>query len=214
MKIFIDSMPELDGKMNVESYRKMPWSGFYEMIRSSLRDAQSVIKNSNAQTSVTAVAADAMITAILGQNVEAEQLATQALTTAVGNTEAIKALLFLRYREGKDSDVMDLASEKAKDPKESFGLSIVIGKAYYRLGKYAQAAKIFSDAVGKSPDRSDAWALLGEAQLAQGNEKEALAAFSTGLQKNQFNQRAIRGLSRLKKNEHLANPLYKGLLPI
>lgn len=212
-RIFIDSLPEIDGQVNLQSYRKLSRLNFFDRARSLLRETETILRNSNTAVSPVVLSADALLTALVGQYTDAEQILSQALAMAPGSPEPVKVLAYVRFREGKDAEVLDLISSRVKEAQDSYAFNLLMGKALARQGKFQLAARHFQQMANKSPDRSDGWALLGEATLASGNDKDATKYFQTALEKNPANLRAMRGLARLGKLDHLARPYYKAQLP-
>jgi predicted Zn-dependent protease len=67
-------------------------------------------------------------------------------------------------------------------PRDSALLRYSLGNEYLKAGDPARAAACFRDALGKDPNYSAAWKLLGKALADAGRPAEALAAYRRGIE--------------------------------
>jgi tetratricopeptide (TPR) repeat protein len=73
----------------------------------------------------------------------------------------------------------------------------VAGHYLLRVGKTADAVKLFEANVALYPDDANAYDSLGEGQMAAGLKAEAIASYKKSLQMNPANTNAVRMLEKL-----------------
>lgn len=76
-----------------------------------------------------------------------------------------------------DDPVAELEEMLADDPDDAL-TAFLLGGAYTKAGRPADAARVFRQAVTNRPDYSAAWAGLGQALDATGDADAAFAAWT------------------------------------
>lgn len=66
------------------------------------------------------------------------------------------------------------------DPENELG-HFSLGRAYLEAGQYAEALACFQKTISLNPNLARAYHLLGQTQLQQGNEEQAIATLTQGL---------------------------------
>lgn len=94
-------------------------------------------------------------------------------------------LVNLLARSGKnDNQVLAELLELASEPNNDLPAKKKIGHMLLRYGSAAQSASVFRDVLRAAPRDGEAYAGLGEAELALGNYRDAQTAFRRALRAN------------------------------
>lgn len=205
---FLESLPELDSNDRVVNYRLFSITDIYGIARSQLHDALAP----NAKPNALYLAVDGLLSTIQNKFAEADGTLEQALNSFAANSDLLKALAYLRWKEGKFSDVVDLLKEMGGG-HVSYAVNLLLGRANQKLGNFSEAEKYFSNAATTAPDASVPLSYWGEVLLATKQNTEAIKKFQKALEKNHFDSRAVQNLYKLGNESILAKEIYSGLSP-
>ena len=120
-------------------------------------------------------------------NIPAKLAAAQAVAStpddryAVGELQ-LKAAMAANDTAGMSAAADAMASSGFADPAMSAKLYRGLGGSFYNAKQYPQAAAAFQKAIGIDPRDYEAYDLLGEANLAQGQKAEAAGDFQHAIQ--------------------------------
>jgi tetratricopeptide (TPR) repeat protein len=180
--------------MRISNFRKLANSEFYDFAHTQIVDLNSPGQNVT-KPSPLIMAADALILSMQLKTSEAGKILDGALSAAPGDVNVLKALGYLRWKDGRLNEVVD----GLKDIKErgSFALNFMLGKAYFKLRKRELAEKYYRALIENFPSRSEGHSLLGELLLEQPDKaEEAKAEFQLALKKDPLDLVAWRGLQK------------------
>jgi tetratricopeptide (TPR) repeat protein len=211
---FLRMMTDLDPLERVPNYRIAKSDKLYTKVLELIRNNQSVTKNSNTSLDPLIMAVDGMLTALKNEYLEADKTLDHALRLAPGDPDVILVKTYLKYREEKFEDVVDLLKDKTKEVKDNFPFLKILGLAYIRLDKLSLAEQVLVNASKVSPEQSEIYSLLGDVVSRGANPLEATKYYKTALSKNMYDGRAVSGLIRLGNRELLQREIYKELLPL
>lgn len=209
-RAFIESMPELDPPQDVPKFRQMSDFDFYRYARAQIGDLNTPGPIVGNKPSPLIMAADAVISAVQSQTGDANKIVTDALKAAPGDLYALKAMGYVLWKEGKFNELTELFNDPTKD-RNSYSVNLLLGKAFLKLGRRAQAESHIASLTVTNPLRSDGWALLGDLQLSAGKAAEARKSFSQALSHDPFDLLALKGLDRLKEREVISPAVAKNL---
>jgi len=193
-RTFLDAAPELDPPMRISNFRKLTNSEFYDFAHTQIVDLNTPGQNVS-KPSPLIMASDALILSMQLKTSEAGKILDGALSAAPGDVNVLKALGYLRWKDGRHNEVVD----GLRDIKErgSYALNLMLGKAYFKLRKKDQAEKYYRVLIESFPSRSEGHSLLGELLLEQPDKaEEAKAEFQQALKKDPLDLVAWRGLQR------------------
>ncbi len=207
---FVDLMPELDS-FHLENFRKMSSVQLIDRVRIEMRALNSGGALTRALPAT--MAADALLSANQNKLTEADKILEAALMTSPGNIDLLKARAYLRWKEAKYDEIVELLKDLPREQRGSFGYNLLLGMAYSKLGKYPSAIRSFQVLTDIDPERSEAWSLYGEAQVHLKQNIEAKQNFQRALSKNPTDIRALQGLYNLGEEKLIENPSFAKLLP-
>jgi len=212
-KIFLEIAPDVDANDTMVNYRLLSYPDIYGYSRSIMHQAGSINLGTAAQATSVYMAVDAVLSTIQNKYNEAERILEDALSRSPGNIDALKAMAYVRWKEGKFSELLDLLKDAYKDNQNSYAILLLIGRAYQKVGNYRQAEKFFKQAASVAPDFYKSWSLWGDILMHLGSEEDALKKYKTALEKNPFDLHAIQGSIQLGVNTILNDERFKELLP-
>jgi tetratricopeptide (TPR) repeat protein len=208
-RTFLDSAADLDPPTRISNFRKLSDSEFYDFAHAQIVDLNTPGQNVS-KPSPMIMASDALIASMQLKTSEAGKILDGALSAAPGEPHVLKAMGYLRWKDGRVNDVVD-GLKDLKD-RNSFALNLMLGKAYFKLRKREQAEKHYRALVENYPNRSEGHALLGELLLElDGNEEEAKAEFQQALKRDQLDLTAWRGLQKIGAQIVLSPEIQKNL---
>ncbi len=156
------------------------------------------------------MAADAIVSVMLSRTNEAGKMIEAALSAAPGDPNVLKALGYLRWKEGKLDEVVEVLKDLRE--RNSFAIHLMLGKTYMKQRKYDLAEKQFRALVEAFPGRSEGHALLGEFLLERGEKiDEAKNELQMALRKDQLDLTAWRGVLRANPSAPIPADLNKNL---
>ena len=137
---FVDSLPELDPPSRVPNYRKMSDFDFYRYARTQIADLNMPGSAVGNKPSATIMAADAIISAIMSQNGDANKIVTDAVKAAPGDNYALKAMGYVFWKDGKFAEIVDLFKDSSRD-RSSFAVNLLLAKANLKMGRKAHTSR-------------------------------------------------------------------------
>ncbi len=193
-RAFLDSALELDPPSRINNFRKLANSDFFIFAHNQIVElntpGQAVTK-----PSPIVMAADAIISSMQLKTSEAGKILDTALSAAPGDPNVLKALAYLRWKEGRLNELVE-ALKDLRD-RNSFAVNLMLGKAYSKLRKRQLAEKHYRSLVDGFPNRSEGHSLLGDLLLDDpAKAEEAKAEFQLALKKDPLDLTAWRGLQR------------------
>lgn len=209
---FIDLVPDLESPSRIVNYRKMAAFEIYNLARREIRELNMPGGVVGPRPSPLIMAADAMLSSLQSRTGEAGKILEGALSNAPGDPNILKAVAYVRWRDGRYDDVIDLLGELNKE-KNSFAVNFLLAKAYLKTGKIALAEKHFVTLTTIASSRSEGWSGQGEIQLLQNNSELAKRHFSTALNRESRDLVALKGLERLGEDPQNIVRGFENLLP-
>jgi tetratricopeptide (TPR) repeat protein len=210
-RAFIDLAPELDPPTRVLNIRKMGNHDFYTFAHSQIVE----INNQNmGKPSAVVMAADAVISCILGRIDEAKPILDTALsnTGGAGDVNLAKASGYRHWKSGELDAVADALSTAKERDRASFAINLMLGKVSAKLRKKDAASGYFHQLMTVFPNRSDGYSLSGDLMADQpAGADEAKADFQQALAKDPLDLVALRGLMKLNSPPALTGELKKNL---
>jgi tetratricopeptide (TPR) repeat protein len=193
-RAFLDSAPDLDPPTRIQNFRKLANSDFYDFAHNQIVElntpGQAVTK-----PSALIMAADAIISGLQLKTSEAGKILETALSAAPGDANVLKALGYLRWKEGRLNELVDALKDLRE--RNSFAVNFMLGKAYAKLRKRDLAEQHYRALVVAHPNRSEGHSLLGELLLEDpARIEDAKAEFQLALKKDPLDLVAWRGLQR------------------
>jgi tetratricopeptide (TPR) repeat protein len=192
-RAFIDLAPELDPPSRVQNFRKLGNGDFYAFAHGQIVD----LNNQNTgKPSPIVMAADGVISCIVGRTDDAGPILQAALGAVPGDVNVEKAIGFRHWKLGELNNVVE-ALKDLRDRGSSFAENLMLGKSFSKLNRRDLAEKSFHSLIENYPDRSEGYSLLGEL-LAEQPERaeEAKAQFQAALKRDPLDLVALRGLLR------------------
>ena len=191
---FLDAAPDLDPPTRINNFRKLANSDFYNFAHNQIVELNTP-GQSLTKPSPLIMAADAIISGMQLKTSEAGKILEGALSAAPGDVNVLKALGYLRWKDGRLNELVD-ALKDLRD-RNSFAVNFMLGKAYAKLRKRDFAEKHYRALVESYPNRSEGHSLLGELLLEDpAKAEEAKAEFQLALKKDPLDLVAWRGLQR------------------
>ncbi|MGZ3740303.1 MAG: tetratricopeptide repeat protein, partial [Bdellovibrionota bacterium] len=208
-RAFVDLAPELDPFSRMTNFRELGNGDFYAFAHSQIVDLNTPSQNMN-KPSALIMAADAIVSCLLGRNSDAGKILEGALTSAPGDVNVLKALGYLRWKDGQMNELVDVLKD-LRD-RNSFALNFMLGKAYSKLRRRDLAEKYFRNLVDTFPARSEGLSLLGDLMIDQPDKAdEAKTEFQLALKKDPLDLVAWRGLQKLNAAPPLSSDLLKNI---
>jgi tetratricopeptide (TPR) repeat protein len=211
-RMFIELAPELEGPSRVVNFRKMSNFDLYNLARKEIRDLNTPGGVVGAKPSPLVMAVDALLSSIQSRTNEATKILEVALTHAPGDTNILKAVAYVRWKDGRYDDVIDLLRDLTKE-KNSFSANLLLGKSYAKTGKKSLAEKHFLALSSLPLAKGEGWSSIGELQLSQGSKIEAKKSFQSALSRDPKDLVALKGLSRLGEETSLDSEEIESNLP-
>jgi tetratricopeptide (TPR) repeat protein len=198
MKAFIDLLPAIDGSNEVRNFRMAGTDDFYTFIRDQIREhnVRKATDGDRFRPDPYTMAADAILSGLQSRYGEAVKILETALSSLPGDPQLLKAMAYLRFREGRYAEAIEAVKDIPKD-RQGFSVPLIIGKSQEKLGQLAQAEVTFSAITTSLPWPGLGSSLLGDVQLAQGKKAEARRSFDRALQISNYDLRAWRGIDKL-----------------
>lgn len=206
---FLEPMADIDGG-NMIQYRLLPLKGIFSKARKGMRDA-NVGANASAKPAPLYLAIDAILSLAENKYNEAERILDDGLGVFPSHIDLLKAMAYVNWKQSKFTEILDLL--KGKEGMRSYAIQILLGRAYLKLGNYAQAEKSFATAVQVSAEMSDAWASWGDALVGLKMNQDALKKYEMALQKDPFNLHAVQGYFRSGREDVLEHERYHSMIP-
>lgn len=206
---FIDSAPDLDPPTRVINFRKLSSAEFYSFAHEQIADLNTPGPTLT-KPSPLVMAADAVVSAIQSRTDEAGKMIESALSAAPGDGNVLKALGYLRWKQAKLDEVVEVLKDLRE--RNSFAIHLMLGKTYVKQRKLDLAAKHFRALVEIFPNRSESHALLGEFLLEHGEKgEEAKNELQLAVKKDPLDLIAWRGLVRAGSSMALSTDLQRNL---
>ena len=212
-RAFVELLPEFDPGMT-KDMRVIGDEAFYEYVWKEAQSLLALNTSQNTRLAPEIVAAIGILTAMQNRTDEASKLLDNALNVSPGNPALLKGLAYVRWRQDRFRDILDLLQSLPPEAQTNFSIIYLLARVNAKLGNDAKAAEYFSQVVKRLPGRADGWSGYGTALLALGKKSEASKAFETALKLDRFDAAALRGFEQLGDWIFLENPEYKELLPI
>jgi tetratricopeptide (TPR) repeat protein len=207
-RAFLDMAPELDPPSRVLNFRKLGNNDFYSFAHAQIVDL-STPNQTMTKPSPLIMAADAIISCILGRTSDAGKILEGALTSAPGDVNVLKALGYLRWKDGQVNEVVDAL--KDLHDRGSYAVNLMLGKSYAKLRKRDLAERHFR-ALQEFPGRSDGHSLFGDLLADQPDKAaEAKAELQAALKIDPLDLLAWRDLRRLHATPPLSPEMLKNL---
>lgn len=209
---FIELAPELESPSRVVNFRKMSSFELYNAARREIRELNVPGGVVGPKPSPLVMAVDAILSSIQSRTSEASKILEGAISHAPGDTNILKAVAYVRWKDGRYDDVIDLLRDLTKE-KSSFAANLLLGKSYLKTGKRALAEKHFMALASLQITRGEGWGSLGELQLLQNNKADAKRHFESALTKDPRDLTALKGLNRLGDDRVLNDEEFASSLP-
>ncbi len=213
LRAFVELLPEFNVG-NAKDMRKINDDAFYEYIWKEAQSLHALNTSENTRLPPEVVAAIGILTAIQNRTSEAGKLLDNALNVSPGNPALLKALAYVRWRQDRFREILDLLQSLPPEAQTNFSIVYLLAQVNLKLGDNKKALEYFSQVVKRLPDRADGWSGYGASLLALGKKSEATKAFEAALKIDPFDGTALRGFEQLGDWAFLENPDYKELLPI
>lgn len=195
-RAFLEALPELDPPTRIFNFRKMSDFEFYNFARSQIRDLNIPLGAAGTRPSPLVMAVDAILSCLQSRTGEAGKILELALSAAPGDQNLLKAVGYHRWKEGRHQEIIDLLKDVPLD-RHSFAISLLMGKAYAKIGRRDMAEKYYENLTISNPMRSEGWSLLGDVQIRQGRTELARKNLENALSRDPLDIIALRGLDRL-----------------
>lgn len=210
---YLHRVYDLESPENLPNYRIAKSSKIWDRFLDAIRSSQSVTKNANAKPDPVLLSVEALLLIGKGDRVEAAKTLDQALRLAPGDGDVLVALSYLKYKEQKFEEVVDLLKDNLREGAEYFPFLKLAGFSYIKLDKYSLAEKTLLQATRAYPSSPEVLAALGDVLKKNGDKVTSEEMFRSALTKNPRDSKAFLGIIGQGKLEILSNPPYKDLLP-
>lgn len=212
-RLFLESMPELDGNINVINYRALGLGDYVAYARAQIREYNSASNAANVRPSPVIMGVDGMLSAMQGKLNEAEQIVQAAMGMSTGNPDLTKAFAYIRYKSGRVDEVQEMVADLASKQKSSFAVNLLLSKTAIKAGKSDAAERYLNYLASLAPERSDVWSSLGDLQRKRKAKDEAKKNYLTALSKNETDLKALQGLLAIGEDKVLSNTLFESYIP-
>lgn len=193
-RAFLDTAPDLDPPTRINNFRKLNNSDFYNFAHAQIVELNTP-GQSVAKPSPLIMAADAIISGMQLKTSEAGKILETALSAAPGDANVLKALGYLRWKDGRLNELVDALKDLRE--RNSFAVNFMLGKAYAKLRKRDLAEKHYRALLEAYPARPEGHSLLGELLLEDpARAEEAKTEFQLALKRDALDLAAWRGLQR------------------
>ncbi len=209
-RAFVDLLPQLETPSQVVNFRKMHDFAFYHFARAQIRELNIPGGVVGSKPSSLVMAVDAVLSCLQSRTGEARKILEGALSNSPGDPHLLKALAYLRWKEGRFVDVAEVLKD-LKQEKSNFATNLLLGKAYLKMGKPDQAKDHFELLTEQYSQRSEGWSYLGEVLFQKKRRPEAEKAWKTALARDNYDLLALRGLDRLGKGEVVSEAIRQNL---
>jgi predicted Zn-dependent protease len=211
-RAFVELLPELEVG-TLKDTRKVSDEAFYEYVWKQVQQLHGQTTSQNSRLSPAIAAGVGILTAIQNRAAEANGILTNALKAAPGDPTLLKALAYLRWREGRYREILDLVQSLPVDSQNDFAVIYLLAKTNLRLGNPPKAEGYFAQVVKRLPTRADGWSGYGESLLAQNKVGLAAPAFENAFKLDRLDPGVLRGFDQLHDWSFLETPEYKEMFP-
>lgn len=211
-KLFLELAPDLDLNAVVPEIRRLSDFEIYTMARKEIAQLNVPDGRAKVRPSPIIMAVDGVLSCLQSRSGESLKIIEDALRMAPGDPNILKAFAYLRWKESRYDDVIDLLKGN-ENLKNSFAANILLGKANDKNGNIDLAEKYYQALTVIAPYRSEGWALLGDVRMRQDVQSEAKKLFKISLDKDPNNLTAVKGLEQLGEDIVLSSPIYRKKLP-
>jgi tetratricopeptide (TPR) repeat protein len=148
---------------------------------------------------------------------EAEKLFEQALSIAPASDEALRALIALYFsQKQQDKAVARVKAQIEKSPNTA-AYHVILGTFQAQAKDYAGAQTSLHKAIDLDKNNMEAFAILGQVQVAAGSVDDAVKSWETWIQKNPKDVRPyimISGLEQTRNNWQKAQQMLQKAMEI
>ena len=192
----------------IKNFRLVPLKSRYTEIGNKMKEKIALKKRDPLWLAV-----DGVISATLGNSLQAEKALQESLKVEAGNLYAVIGIAYQNLKEGKTDETFITLLEEKKKYKELFAINALIGISHLREGNFLSAKKYLEPLLKTYGHLSQPWSWVAQANLGLKNEKEAFSQFQKSIKIDPYDPVAVKSLISAKRFELLNTKAIDKIFP-